>query len=94
MEPKNLVLCAMITVGATLGVFFKLRTSGVIISTILILSVAGSVGAAFLQLIQAEWLLLLIGAVPAAGILFGAAVLSNVLLSVVRRLLGNRQDRG
>ena len=87
MEPRNFIFWGVIGVGAVLGLFCKPKTSGILIFAILVLAVAGLVGAAFLQWIQAEWLLLLMGALPAAAILFISAAVSNILVTAIQRLL-------
>ena len=68
--------------GSILGAFLTPPTVGWIVLALVVLTLVGSCTLAYLQLIQAEWLLLLIALPPAAGVMFVAAIISNVLIGL------------
>ena len=77
MEPQHFVWLAVIISGAVLGIFLRLAVVGWIILGLFVVAIVGAFAAAMLHLVRQEWLLLLIGAPIAAGVMFGAAALTN-----------------
>ncbi|MBK9345707.1 MAG: hypothetical protein IPN06_04345 [Burkholderiales bacterium] len=88
MDSKYLVWTIVIGVGALLGVFLKLTVVMWLVVGLVVLAFVGGFGAAFFQLIQPEWLLLLMGVLPVAGVLFASAAVSNALVGS-REKIGN-----
>lgn len=85
MEDVDIFWSAMIIAGAILGLFFRPKVFGIIVFSILVLSMVGSMGASYLRLIKDElFVLVWVVAIPAAIIIFGAALLSNFLRNVLK----------
>lgn len=85
MDSKYLVWAIVIGVGALFGAFLTLTVVLRLIVGLVILAFVGGFGAAFLQLIRPEWLLLLMGVLPVAGPLFVSAAVSNALVGLMKK---------
>jgi hypothetical protein len=86
MSENTITVGAIILAGVLIGLFFSPTASGVVVISLLVLGVIGLIGAVFLNLIQQEWLYLLMAAIPVAGIVLAAAISSSLAIRGVKLL--------
>lgn len=93
MESKYLIWFFVIGSGALFGAFLRLGVVLWVVAAVVILTFTGGFGAAFLRLIQPEWLLLLMVVLPAALVFIVSAALTNLLVGPDARRIRSR-DKG
>jgi hypothetical protein len=81
MSSNAITIGSIILAGVVIGLFFSPTASGVVVISLLVLGVIGLIGSVMLNLIQAEWLYLLMAALPVAGIMMVAAISSSLVVS-------------
>jgi hypothetical protein len=81
MSSNVITIGSIILAGVVIGLFFSPTASGVVVISLLVLGVIGLIGSVMLNLIQAEWLYLLMAALPVAGIMMVAAISSSLVVS-------------
>jgi hypothetical protein len=86
MSSNAITIGSIILAGVIIGMFFSPTASGVVVISLLVLGVIGLIGSVMLNLIQAEWLYLLMAALPIAGIMMVAAISSSLVVSGVKNM--------
>lgn len=93
MENTDYIWIITNLTGIAMGLFFKPKTSSLIVLVLLILGAIGFLIGIYAAWIPAEHLWSLVMAVPMAITVFGAAVLTSLCVFLLKRALGRSRSQ-
>lgn len=93
MENTDYIWIITNLTGITIGLFFKPKTSSLIVLVLLILGTIGFLIGIYAAWIPAEHLWSLVMAVPMAITVFGAAVLTSLCVFLLKRGIGRSRSQ-